>query len=66
MTINLGIYQDGTIGEAAQRQMSALRQAIRGSSRESLSTLKGRSLLRVPERDMEVQVLGIPGIYQDW
>lgn len=30
VTINLGIYQDGTIGEAARRQMTALRQAIRG------------------------------------
>lgn len=30
VTINLGIYQDGTIGEAAQRQMTKLRQAIRG------------------------------------
>ncbi len=30
VTINLGIYQDGTIGEAARRQMAALRQAIRG------------------------------------
>lgn len=30
VTINLGIYQDGTIGEAAQRQMAKLRQAIRG------------------------------------
>ena len=30
VTINLGIYQDGSIGEAARRQMAALRQAIRG------------------------------------
>lgn len=30
VTINLGIYQDGTISEAAQRQMTALRRAIRG------------------------------------
>lgn len=30
VTINLGIYQDGSIGEAARRQMVALRQAIRG------------------------------------
>jgi hypothetical protein len=30
VTINLGIYQDGAIGEAAQRQMAKLRQAIRG------------------------------------
>lgn len=30
VTINLGVYQDGTIGEAAQRQMTALRRAIRG------------------------------------
>ena len=30
VTINLGIYQDGSIGEAARRQMTALRQAIRG------------------------------------
>jgi len=30
VTINLGIYQDGSIGDAARRQMAALRQAIRG------------------------------------
>ena len=30
VTINLGIYQDGSIGEAARRQMAALRRAIRG------------------------------------
>ena len=30
VTINLGIYQDGSIGESARRQMVALRQAIRG------------------------------------
>ena len=30
VTINLGIYQDGSIGEAARRQMAALRKAIRG------------------------------------
>ena len=30
VTINLGIYQDGSIGQAARRQMAALRQAIRG------------------------------------
>jgi hypothetical protein len=30
VTINLGIYQDGSIGEAARRQMTALRHAIRG------------------------------------
>ena len=30
VTINLGIYQDGSIGEAARRQMTTLRQAIRG------------------------------------
>jgi alpha-L-fucosidase-like protein len=30
VTINLGIYQDGSIGEAARRQMAALRHAIHG------------------------------------
>jgi hypothetical protein len=30
VTINLGIYQDGSIGDAARRQMAAVRQAIRG------------------------------------
>ncbi|MGQ0834184.1 MAG: alpha-L-fucosidase [Gammaproteobacteria bacterium] len=30
VTINLGIYQDGTIGDAARSQMAALRRAIRG------------------------------------
>jgi hypothetical protein len=31
VTINLGIYQDGSIGEATLRQMKVLRQAIRGN-----------------------------------
>lgn len=30
VTINLGIYQDGTIGDESRKRMSALRQAIRG------------------------------------